>query len=130
MTASPVRVQMSRQRPWRPEHPTAVVVARPSRLGNPWAIAKISGGGWAVLNPDRDLDPTSPHLSEHTTRAEAATAAVERFREWLSSDSISAQILRHDLPALAGRDLACWCPPTQDCHADVLIAMTVEATRA
>lgn len=26
-----------------------------------------------------------------------------------------------DLPELSGRDLACWCPLGQPCHADVLI---------
>ena len=30
----PTRVRMTRQRPWRHEHPDAVIVARPSKWGN------------------------------------------------------------------------------------------------
>src|SRR5674476_1083112 len=36
----PRRVQMSRQHPWRAEHPAAVIVARPSRWGNPYRIGQ------------------------------------------------------------------------------------------
>lgn len=28
-----------------------------------------------------------------------------------------------DLTALRGKDLACWCKPTELCHADVLLAL-------
>jgi hypothetical protein len=28
-----------------------------------------------------------------------------------------------DVAALAGKDLACWCPLDQQCHADILLEM-------
>ena len=31
------------------------------------------------------------------------------------------QVLMASLPQLRGRDLACWCPLDQPCHADVLL---------
>lgn len=34
----PKRIQMTRQRPWRADHPDAVIVARPTDFGNPWAV--------------------------------------------------------------------------------------------
>jgi len=30
------RTQMTRQKPWRRKHPDAVIVARPSKWGNPY----------------------------------------------------------------------------------------------
>lgn len=36
MTDMPKRVQMRRDRPWRLDHPGAVIVARPTIWGNPW----------------------------------------------------------------------------------------------
>ncbi|MGK7663333.1 MULTISPECIES: DUF4326 domain-containing protein [unclassified Marinovum] len=35
---TPKRIQMSRQRPWRKDHPDAVIVARRSRWGNPYRV--------------------------------------------------------------------------------------------
>ncbi len=46
----------------------------------------------------------------------ASDACLERQRAFMA----------HAKPALAtlkGRDLACWCPPTERCHADVLLAL-------
>lgn len=37
----PTRVQMTRQRPWRHEHPDAVIVARPSKWGNPFTLTEV-----------------------------------------------------------------------------------------
>ncbi len=41
-------------------------------------------------------------------------AAVESYRCWLPTSGL-------DLTPLRGKDLACWCPPDQPCHADVLL---------
>ena len=37
----PKRIQMTRQRPWREDHPEAVIVARPSRWGNPFSVEEF-----------------------------------------------------------------------------------------
>lgn len=94
----PQRVQMSRQRPWRPEHPDAVIVDRSTTWGNPFS-AGILG-------------------REH---------AVCAFEQLLSADGVDARAhLGYPEPEqiiaeLAGRDLACWCPLDELCHADVLL---------
>lgn len=36
----PKRVQMTRHKPWRCDHPDAVIVARPSKWGNPFEVGK------------------------------------------------------------------------------------------
>jgi hypothetical protein len=97
----PGRVQLSRSRGWR-KPPGAVVVARPARWGNPHPAGRacpVPGCG-AVVH-DR-------------------AAAVEGYRVWLRSRPDLVAAVRREL---AGRDLACWCPQAEPCHADVLLAV-------
>lgn len=71
----------------------AVYVGRPTRWGNPF-----------------------PHTGTAASRAEAVAA----YRDLVAADpALRAAVRRH----LAGRDLACWCPPGQWCHADVLLEL-------
>lgn len=110
----PERIQMSRQRPWRAEHPDAVIVARPSKWGNPYRVGDEFAwmGAYPVLG-----------IEEPLTREDA----VDLFR---------AAIVHGHLPCteddvrreLAGRDLACWCPLDQPCHADVLLELANPAS--
>ena len=90
----PKRIQMRRDRPWRVDHPDAVIVARPSKWGNPFSVG-------AEGIPDR-------------------ATAVEMFRAAVVQSPPSGL---HDL---RGKDLACWCPLGQPCHADVLLELANE----
>lgn len=48
-----------------------------------------------------------------------AEEAVRLYRGWLDLDRYMRD---HIVPLnLRGRDLACWCPLGQPCHADVLL---------
>ena len=98
----PKRIQMTRAKGgWRKDNPDAVIVARPSKWGNPFPI---EGTG--------PLDRFSPD----------AAGAVGHFTAMLSDpEMIEAAGYPVDLSELGGRDLACWCPLGQPCHADVLI---------
>lgn len=62
------------------------------------------------------------------------TELVEKFRSWITATELPALFWDADLidahtklktalkrGDLVGRDLACWCPPGQPCHADVLL---------
>jgi hypothetical protein len=105
---SPKRVHTTRSRPWRADHPDAVIVARPTPWGNPFR----SGGdywsdalGWPY--------PRAPWAAHRRVVSHAAHAA-ELFRAWLGNGDWEAR-------DLAGKDLACWCPLDQPCHADVLL---------
>ena len=92
MAPPPRRVRLRRTKGWR-KPAGAVVVARPSRWGTPYVEG---AGGW--------------------TRAEAVAA----FHEDLLAGRlrVTVQDARHEL---RGRELACWCPLDQPCHADVLL---------
>ena len=93
------RIRLSRRRGWR-KPPGAVVVARPSRWGNPFVI------GAAMSRAD----------------------SVARFAHALAAGELgytATDVVRE----LAGRDLACWCPLDEPCHADVLLAVANELDR-
>lgn len=122
------RVQLRRTKGWRkPEG--AIVVARPSKWGNPYRVEHMYGDHWVV----RD----GCVCNRFNSRAEAAQYAVDLFRtdlhnalahpEWSSSPATPRywpapfDTIARDRYHLAGHDLACWCPLDQPCHADVLL---------
>ena len=97
----PKRVQMTRAKGgWRKDNPDAVIVARPSKWGNPFVI-----GNDGI--PD-------------------AAAAVSEFEMWMKGRPAEFATPRPRLAALIGKDLACWCPLDQSCHADVLLKLANE----
>ncbi|WP_371398868.1 DUF4326 domain-containing protein [Marinovum algicola] len=106
---SPKRIQMTRQKPWRHEHPDAVIVARPSKWGNPFKIgaARCSRRGGTYLEE----------------RVKDAETAVRFFRDMLSYQKRPYPSQEEIAAELRGRDLACWCPLDQPCHADVLLEL-------
>ena len=92
--ASPRRIQLSRKAGWKIPQNT-VVVSRPSKWGNPFTLKN---------NP--------------------RAIAVMRYDTLVSGNSAS------DFPCIAdiqrelrGKNLACWCPLDQTCHADVLLRL-------
>lgn len=105
MSEKPMRIQLSRKKGWRLP-PNTVVVARPTKWGNPWKVRKHK--------KLRDLrDDCSPR------------EAVEAYEQWLQSEGYA--ILMGAKVALRGKNLACWCPLVDKdgnsvpCHADVLL---------
>lgn len=107
---------MTRHRPWRAAHPDAVIVDRRTQWGNPFTVAPCIDRalGWRVGSSLRGDDTVGPVFP---TRSAALRDAVRRYRKWATRQG----------PAfwtpLAGRDLACWCPPGSPCHADVLLEL-------
>lgn len=100
-TDPPKRVQRSRSAGWR-KTGGAVCVTRPGLFGNPFTVEEFGQVG-AVHAFRRYLDARrTPQL----TRSES-----------LITYPSDVEIRRQ----LAGRDLACWCPPAVPCHADLLL---------
>jgi len=96
VTPPPRRVRLRRTRGWR-KPPGAVVVARPSRWGNPYVIGAV-----------------------HDGRALTREETVELFREALLAGRLDFDVTAVRA-SLRGHDLACWCPLDVPCHADVLL---------
>lgn len=102
-TAMPERIQRSRAKGWRMP-PNTVYVGRPSKWGNPFVVGKP-----ALLSPMHFAQPIV---------AGDRHQAVRLFKAWFSSSRVRNAGL---IPELRGKDLACWCPLDQPCHADVLL---------
>lgn len=96
----PKRIQRKRTKGWKmPDG--AVYVGRPTIFGNPF-----------IVSADR-----------------SAASATNLFRQWLDgSKGTGGGGLRRmnvllRLDELRGKDLACFCPLDQPCHADVLLEL-------
>lgn len=111
----PERIQLRRNKGWRkPEG--AIVVARPTKWGNPWRITYETnhsmpfGRGAVVYHTETDA------VLGHVRADSAAHWAVQGYRHDLTDELIAAARAE-----LRGHDLACWCPLSAPCHADVLL---------
>ena len=145
---TPQRIQLRRTKGWRkPEG--AIVVARPTKWGNPFRVGTKQGLARvpAVDHPDREWEYEGRisaagnlhpyyHPDGRIIRCEVrymtAAEAVECYRslilgagEWPIDFSHRGGYYLHvkDIHELAGRDLCCWCPLDQPCHADVLLEL-------
>ncbi len=123
----PKRIQRQRAKGWRmPEG--AVYVGRPTKWGNPFEVARAPrfagiSGPWFVRrhgHHDRTWTP------EDDTKQAATELAVTVYRGNLGGfwNADFRAVVRTEL---AGRDLACWCPLDQPCHADVLLEIANSA---
>lgn len=101
------RIQLRRTNGWQKPQ-GAVVVARPSKWGNPFRVR------------DRValLDSTFSDMPIHETLI-TPLLAVELFRAYVWDYGWEAQIRDE----LAGKDLCCWCGLDLPCHADVLLEL-------
>jgi hypothetical protein len=95
MTDRPKRVQLSRRKGWRMP-PGAVKVDRSTRWGNPFPADQDGGGNRLYL--------------------------VSLYRSYIGKAE-QAHLRDAIRTELRGKDLACWCPPDQPCHADVLLEL-------
>jgi hypothetical protein len=106
----PERIQRRRTKGWRMPS-DAVCVGRPSRFGNPF--------DWTVFGRDASVDLFARWLDDGLSPTERSASGID-----LPTPEVAAahrQRILDGLPLLRGRDLACWCPPGEPCHADVLI---------
>jgi hypothetical protein len=90
---APVRIQRKRTKGWKMPENT-VSVSRPGRWGNPFRVGH-----------------------EAATAAEAA----QSYRNIMEAHM--TPVLRAELNLLRGKNLACFCPLDQPCHADVLLEL-------
>lgn len=152
----PDRIQLHRTAGWR-KPPGAVVVARPSKWGNPFRYRHPSGlvryrpetpdqidyeGRISVHGTRHDWYGPDGSIVEYWVRYATRAELVELFRATLLDPTPSMRMtlpsaggrMAHCTPeeirtALAGRDLACWCPLVDErgnrvpCHADVLLSI-------
>lgn len=122
MTDEPKRIQLSRARGWR-KPAGAIVVARPSKWGNPFKVKPHpTDGGWMVQGGGRTIWGCEQEDGAYRalTKADCQEIAVDMYRGIHPSGSAwSREAEIH----LGGHDLACWCPVGSPCHADYLLEL-------
>lgn len=109
---SPQRIQLRRTRGWR-KPKGAVVVSRPGKWGNRFRVARAASG-WEVLDGNWIV-------ATYKARADAVAEAVRLHRDSINVGFSGAPTAHTIRAELRGKDLACWCPLDQPCHADVLL---------
>ena len=108
----PERIQLHRTRGWR-KPAGAVIVARPSKWGNPFQM-KVVAQRYPSITPQQARAFVVNEFRD--------MLAAPKLREWYGYPS-DDEIRRE----LRGRDLACWCPLDEPCHADVLLEIANSA---
>lgn len=101
----PHRVQLSRKKGWRMP-PNTVKVDRSTKWGNPFVVG---------------VHGTRPRCLELFRLLVIGGYICVTTREHMTEQETSAKHIRKNLATLKGKDLACWCPLSAPCHADVLL---------
>ncbi len=106
----PHRVQLLREKGWRKPADT-VKVDRTTQFGNPFT----SFGG------TKSMELFRLWVTGELTEAEIR----EKFPQIIASHLISRRkVIQANIGSLAGKNLACWCGPNDQCHADVLLELS------
>ncbi len=124
----PVRIQRKRTKGWRmPEN--TVYVGRPNTWANPFRVGHDSGifdgKDGRILGFRDQVEILMPNLTSEQ--------AVDLYKAWMNGIT-SPEMYPHGHRAfrpsikmakiyLRDKNLACWCPLDQPCHADVLLEL-------
>ena len=115
MTA-PKRIQLRRTKGWRkPEG--AIVVARPTKWGNPYRASDCPLMAQSFVEPFEMVPNSKPARCRWAVVdfTSLVCFGIGDRKAYPSDDEIRRE--------LRGHDLACWCPLDQPCRADVLLEL-------
>lgn len=115
--AMPERIQRRRTPGFRMP-PGAIYVGRPSRWSNPYAVGHLCPLFWTRRDRHWVAEPYA------TDWVRDRAHAVDLYRKLARQPAFIADVRRE----LVGRNLACWCKPTEPCHADVLLEIAAGGT--
>jgi len=110
----PKRIQRKRTKGWRMP-PNTVYVGRPTKWGNPFT-------GTSRFDS----------VADYACCVRRFPVRPERLRMWQEAGGNAAMLVAVAgrvgaiLDELRGKDLCCWCPLDQPCHADVLLEIANE----
>lgn len=100
----PERIQRKRSKGWK-KPPGSMIVDRTSRWGNPFVVGKYNDFYGGII---QDAETAISLFIQHLTVI-AFNAGYQSVDNWLYP--------------LQGKNLCCWCPLDQPCHADVLLRL-------
>lgn len=78
-----------------------VYVGRPTKWGNPFVVGKLFDGRYPVT----------------------AEQAVGFYKQRILNYGVQLHLIDDAIRELKGKNLACWCPLNQPCHADILLTI-------
>ncbi len=111
----PKRIQRKREKGWKMPG-DAVYVGRPTIWGNPYTVAGARAAGYQGT----DAELAAMCIAQYRDLLERMADGRSVHTPLMTSAAIN-MMLSSGWRALRGLDLACWCPPGQPCHADVLL---------
>jgi Domain of unknown function (DUF4326) len=120
----PRRIQWRARQPGWHKPPNTVYVGRPTRWANPFRVFKGDRDNSRAVAEFRAW--LAGEIPIHVYRTDRYRTMAEQEQAWLEGEipeidhthpPTTAEIRKH----LAGKDLGCWCPLDQPCHADVLL---------
>lgn len=122
MTQQTARIQRKRAKGWKMP-PKTIVVDRSTGFGNPFPVVKGKSWQGGVEKAIWAIGTWSgPAMWFKDTKEEAVRLSVDAFRAWITHEQ-QATLLARVKKELRGKNLACWCPLDQPCHADVLLEL-------
>lgn len=98
----PKRIERKRTKGWKMP-PNTIYVGRPTRWGSPYKIGQYVHRGLCFTGRDEFMG--------------SAEIVVAAYRKWIWTQKRIEDVI----PELRGKNLACFCPLDQPCHADVLL---------
>lgn len=137
---TPQRIQRRRTRGWRTP-PDTIYVGRPSKWGSPFTLntpmalarepaIQHAGQRWEFegrISADgnrHDFHHPGGAITRVHVRYMTPTETVECYRAFIAGDGrwpLDWKRAPMDVAPLRGKNLACWCPLDEPCHADVLL---------
>lgn len=102
---TPKRIQRKRTKGWRMPR-GAVYVGRPTKWGNPFQVG-CNAFGFSTAVPYAVPKTLTEVLEDYRYFANA----------WMTISN------GYWIKPLKGKNLACWCPLSEPCHADVLLEL-------
>lgn len=101
MTTKPHRVQRKRTKGWRKPKNT-IYVGRGTIWGNPFPISKN-------CTPEMAVERFAMHLHSYFSWVLGKPYGGKEYEDWIGP--------------LRGKNLMCYCPLNQPCHADILLEL-------
>ena len=117
----PIRVQRKRTKGWKMPVNTKSVT-RPGKFGNPYKIGEWNV--WAVVDLKTGKSLKDILIEKNgENKYHSVEDTLLAFREKIKHSSAFKRIIKREL---IGKNLACFCPLSSPCHADILLEVANE----
>ena len=119
------RIQRKRTKGWKMP-PNTIYVGRPTKWGNPFKIGVLHNLTLYLLGSRKNKKGLikDSHLIREGKFFIDRKLSLEMYNNMLVESFLKRAfnpMWRIELKNLKGKNLACWCPLSEPCHADILL---------